>query len=114
MKYLNRIDAVAFQRFYLIGNAGQRIEMTLRFLPTQESWMMDIKYLDFELNGIMVVASPNLLRAFKKIIPFGIVCNCPDEVDPAFINDFSSQRCNLYLLSAAEVDEMEEKIFLNV
>lgn len=113
MKYLNKIEPIAYQKFFLTGNPGQRIEMVLRYLPSQEKWMMDIDYLDFSLKGIMVTASPNILRAYYKIIPFGILCDCPDQIDPAFIDDFATQRCNLYLLNAEEVEDYETRIFMN-
>ncbi len=111
MKYLNKIQSIAYQRFFLTGNPGQRIIMTLRFLPSQEMWMMDIAYDDFKTNGIAIVNSPNLLRGYKNIIPFGISCNSNDGIDPHFIDDFATQRVNLYLLTAADVEEIEAGLF---
>lgn len=107
MRYLNKITAEASQKFFLTGNTGQRITMNLRYMPSIQGWQMDLSYNDFTANGIHVVGSPNLLRNFKNIIPFGIACVVTDGLDPYYIDDFSSGRAVLYLLSEADVKSVE-------
>lgn len=111
MRYLNKITTAAFQEFALTGNPGQRIIVKLRFLPSQNQWMADIEWNDFILRGIVLTQSPNLLRAYKNLIPFGICCQTIDGIDPYFIDDFSNQRARLYLLTADEVNEIEQGLF---
>lgn len=111
MRYLNKISSQSQQQVYLTGNPGQRISLFMRYLPSQQFWMMDIGYNDFQANGLLVVTSPNLLRAFKNIIPFGLACTTVDGNDPYYIDDFSLQRASLYLLTQAEVEAMEEELF---
>lgn len=111
MKYLNKITADAYQKSFLTGNAGQRIAMTLRFMPSQNMWMMDLQSGDFVCNGIHVVSSVNLLRNYKNVIPFGISCITLDSLDPYYIDDFAKQRCSLFLLTAAEVEIIEGEYF---
>jgi len=111
MRYLNKITAQAYQRFALTGNPGQRTVATLRYLPSQEIWSLDIEYNDFTLRGIAITQSPNMLRAYKNLIPFGLVCQTIDGLDPMFIDDFATQRARLYLLTADEVEEIEQGLF---
>ena len=111
MRYLNKIKAEAYQKFTLSGNSGQLIDMTLRFMPSQSMWMADFSYLDFDLKGIALNNAPNILRGYKDIIPFGIACNSNDGIDPRYIDDFSLQRCNLYLLTFDEVEQIESGLF---
>jgi hypothetical protein len=111
MRYLNKIAADGQQKFFLTGNPGPVVTMDLRYLPTQELWMMGLERGDFKLGGIIVTASPNILRNYKNIIPFGIACTTVDGLDPYFIDDFSEKKASLYLLSAAEVEEIEEGYF---
>jgi hypothetical protein len=111
MRYLNKINNTALQSFAMTGNPGQRIVATVRFLPSQELWMMDLVYNDFILNGIIITQAPNLLRGYKNLIPFGMACQCIDNIDPHFIDDFATQRARLYLLTAAEVEQIEQGLF---
>lgn len=111
MNYLNKIDAKAYQRFFLTGNVGQRITLTLRYMPTQEAWFMDVEYEDFKLNGIKVTNSPNILRKYRNKIPFGFLCIVSDGLEPFFIDDFVNRRVDLYLLNAEDVITVEEGAF---
>jgi hypothetical protein len=111
MNYLDKISDRSFLRFFLTGNPGQRIILTLRFMPSQNMWFMDIEYETIIINGIAVVASPNLLRNSKNILPFGICCNTTSGLDPYFVDDFATERANLYLLSQADVDALEAQLF---
>lgn len=111
MNILNKITDLPQQTFFLTGNIGETITLSLQFLPRQNAWIMNISYLDFTANGIAVVASPNLLRCFRNVIPFGISCFVTDGLDPYYINDFSSQRAALYLLDSDDVGTVEETYF---
>ncbi|PHS61063.1 MAG: hypothetical protein COB09_19130 [Thalassobium sp.] len=111
MRYLNKIDTSAHQNFFLTGISGERINMVLRYMPTQEKWFMDIQWNTFELFGLCVVNSPNLLRKWRNIIPFGISCNSIDGLDPKFIDAFLTQDSSLYLLDEADVIGIEELVF---
>jgi hypothetical protein len=111
MRYINKITDAAQQQIYLTGNPGQRISLYMRYLPSQQFWLMDVEYNDFTVKGILVVTSPNLLRAFKNIIPFGIACTTVNGLDPYYSDDFALQRSSLYLLTEAEVEQMEEDTF---
>ena len=110
MRFLNRITNDAHQRYFLTGNDDETITMTLRYLPSQESWFMDIAYNDFTVFGLRVVKSINLLRQWRNILPFGISCYSKDILDPVFIDDFQSERCALHLLDAEEVQILEDRL----
>ena len=112
MKYIDKISDSAIQTLFLTGNAGQRITLTLRFLPSQETWMMDVSDNNgFEVNGVRVVNSPNILRKYRNNIDFGINCVTANGLDPYFIDDFANQSAFLYLMDAEDVQETEEFYF---
>jgi hypothetical protein len=111
MRFLNKITAKAHQRFFLKGNPNQNITMTLRYMPTQEAWFMDVQYESFSLYGLRVTYSPNLLRKYRNKLPFGFYCGTNDGQDPFFIDDFSTDRARLYLLSPDDVALMERAFF---
>ncbi len=111
MRFLNKITIAAYQQFFLTGDAGLNITMTLRFMPSQQMWVMDLAQGAFIANGIQIVAAPNLIRNFRNIIQFGMACLTTDGLDPFYIDDFSNQRVGLYLLTAAEVVQIERAYF---
>lgn len=107
MRVINKLNSDAFQRLFLTGNSGQRIVMDLRYLPTQQLWMADLQLDDFVLNGIVIVNSPNFLRGYHNIIPFGINCLTIDGQDPRNITDFESEYAIMCLLTPEEVQNLE-------
>jgi len=111
MRYLNKISASAHQRFNLTGNKGQSITMTLKYRPSQEAWYADFEYEGRSINSVRIVNSPNILRKFRNIFPFGLQCVTRDGLDPVFVDDFSNQNASLYLLDEDEVSTVEESIY---
>ncbi len=108
---MNKITSDAQQQFLLTGITGITINLNLRYMPFQQIWTMDVSQGDFTANGIQVVAAPNLLRQFRNNIKFGLACLTNDALDPLYIDDFSAQRAGLYLLTAAEVLQIEGAYF---
>lgn len=115
MLLINNISNNAYQQFVLTGIPSLQIDMTLRFLPRVQTWMMDISYttqqFSFTADGIAVQCSPNVLRKWRNIIPFGISCITQSGLDPYQLTDFSSGASNLYLLNATDVTTIEDGLF---
>ena len=71
----------------------------LRFVDSQFGWFIDdITYADFNVKGIKIVRSLNLLDQWRNVIPFGIACLSSEEREPYFIEDFERDFCSLFLL----------------
>ena len=68
---------------------------------------MNVSYNDRVYNGIIISLFPNLMRQWRHLLPFGIACAAADGVDPFDIQDFSTGRCQLYLLDDADILELE-------
>lgn len=58
-------------------------------------------------NGRRIVSHPNMLRNYRLQIPFGLACFTTGNREPTQIQDFASGASNLYVLTAAEVAEVE-------
>lgn len=110
MKVLDGIRATGTQKLSTAAENGTLIEMVLYFLPASQSWKIDITYGDFVLNGNRVYNSPNMLCQYSNIIPFGLSCTVEDGGEPFLVNDFSGGRCQLLVLTAADVLEIEEAL----
>jgi hypothetical protein len=111
MLYINKLTNDAQQQITLTGIPNVQIAMSLRFMPRTAQWIMGLQYQDFELEGLAIVASLNMLRQWKNILPFGISCLRADGLDPYQITDFQNKIANLYLLDAADVTTIEEDWF---
>ncbi len=111
MLYINKITNAPSQSINLTGIPGITIGMTLRFLPRIAGWMMGLSYGATTINGIIVTTNYNLIRQFRNLLPFGIMCITTNTLDPYDINDFANQVANLYLLDSADVAAIEAGIF---
>lgn len=118
MKRLVEITNQPKQKHTVILENNETFVLSLEFIEQQRLWIYSIEYNDFVLNGSRLVQSKNMLRQFKNLIPFGLLCNSDISLDPFSIDDFTLQedntfRFNLYVLNADEVDNLERVIFPN-
>lgn len=113
MLWLNSFSDASFQNATLIGEDGSLIDFTLFFTPRQNSWFFNIACAaqGFTANGIRLCNSPNLLRQWKNNLTFGIAVVSEDSYDPNSIEDFLSNRIQLYLLNATDVQTVEQTIY---
>lgn len=93
---------------------GTVFEFSLNFKQQEEFWMYSIKYKNLIINNCKLVLSSNLLHQWKNILPFGLLCTSTDspgqEVDPFLLNDLSSGRVKIFIMTTAEVTELENQI----
>lgn len=108
MYAIPNISSDPIQAINLVLPDGENTaKVTLRYLENDQAWYMDLEYQATIINGLRVCSNPNLLRQWRKILPFGLGCFTLDNSDPYFIDDFTTGRCGLLLLSQAEVDNFE-------
>lgn len=113
MLWLNSFSDAAFQEATLIAEDGSTIDFTLFFASRQNSWFFNISCAaqDFTANGVRLCNSPNLLRQWKNNITFGLAVVSEDAYDPNNIEDLLSNRIQLFLLNAADVQTVEQTIY---
>lgn len=88
---------------------GNQVELTFYFIDMQKCWVIkELLYNDLIINNITLVTNPNILREFKNILPFGLLVSCAEGRDPQFIGDFSSDACEIFILSKEECLMYEE------
>ena len=103
----------ARQKFSVPLETGETVTFRLYYYPTQYSWYFDFEYKNHISNGNKVVLSPNTLRQYQNIMPFGVAFIADGNVEPFMINDFSTGRVNMYILNQEEVQTIEEEIYTN-
>lgn len=88
--------------------------LDLRYKKQEECWFYSITYGNLIIKNSKLVLSSNLLNQWKNILPFGLACLSSDEAaktsDPFLLNDFSSGRVKLYILTKDELAQMEDAL----
>ena len=111
MKKITSITSRAKQRMALVLDNNETVDFTLYYLPRQQGWFYNFTYKDLTVNCSKVVLTPNSLRQFRKIIPFGLSFVADGYVEPFSIDDFSTGRVVMYVLNSDEVKQVESEIF---
>lgn len=112
---MNLIQGITSKPKQLLALAlpdGTRATLSLEYRPNQAAWFYSITYGKLIANGRQLVASPNILRAFKNVLPFGIACIGAGNIDPVNIEDFVNGNAALYLLSAQDLTDQEANVFV--
>lgn len=102
-KRIQNITDEADQRHVILFEESE-IVLTLRFFAVAEFWAIDVEYKGRTVYGFKL--SANVLHMRSQNFPFDFTVRDLAEtgIDPFKIDDFASGRCELYLLTA---DDME-------
>ena len=95
--------------FYLENDEVSEID--LEFRDNVRGWFYGIKYNNFVIKNRKLVNSPNIIRQYKNILPFGISAISNDKLDPLFLSDFVNERIQIFILEKNEVLEIETEFF---
>lgn len=111
MEQVTNITSSVKQQMQLILEKGQTADFALHFNGRMQAWFFSFTYNDITAKDLKVCLHPNILRQFKKIIPFGISFASNNLVEPFQETSFSSGACNMYILNSEDVQEVEEQFF---
>lgn len=107
MRKITTLNNFYKQIFRVSIDGYSAVEISLEFKPQQFAWFVSLTWGTFSLNNERVAISPNLLRQFKNIIPFGImISNTTAVIDP-FSKDSWLEGWEMYILSEDELVEVE-------
>lgn len=108
MTVLQGIRAVGEQRLRSRDENGVIITIDLYYFPAVQQWYADITSGEFTLNHTRLTNNLNILWNYARIIDFGMAILVNDLGDPFLINDFSTQRCQIGILTVAEVAQTQD------
>lgn len=112
MQILTTLTNYPNQRHQLLLENREVADFHLYFLGRQRSWYYDLTYNNTTINGSKVVLTPNSLRQFKNIFPFGIAFYTEEGfVEPFKLDDFSSGRIKMAILNQEEVKQIETEVY---
>lgn len=103
--------------FNIATDEGVAIEVSLRYFPYSSIWTMDVicPQENFEVYGIRVCNSTNLLESYRNKIDFGIACGSENnKIEPIYLESFSERKSALMLLNKEEVKQAANGDYDNV
>lgn len=97
----------------LVLDNNETADFHIKYNPRMLCWSFDISYLDKTIDGVKVVLHPNILRQFRKILPFGLMFFTENgsPVEPFQISDFENGRVKMAILNTEEVLQVESEIY---
>lgn len=87
------------------------VSLSLEYRPNQAGWFYDWTYQGRTVNGNRLVSSPNILRAFRDLIPFGLAVLASGNVEPLNQQDLVDGTVKIYLLDSADLARVEEVVY---
>ena len=85
--------------------------LTLNFRATQQMWFWDLSWGNFSVQGNALVNTPNLLRQWSELLPFGIGCSTQDGLDPTGQDTLNSGLTQLFLLEARDLPILAQTLY---
>lgn len=111
MQEITSITSYPNQRFQIVLENNETVDFKLYYSSRMRAWYYDFVYKNIECKGNKVCLTPNTLRQFHKIIPFGIAFVGEGNIEPFRLDDFESGRTKFYVLNKDEVRNVEKEIF---
>lgn len=109
MQLITTLGSESFQEVQYILDSGVKTTLTLRYLPTQRRWLLDVSDDNgFEVHGLYVCCSPNLLDKWHNVIDYGINVATDDMIDPYRQEDFETGYAFLAMLDSDEKEQATE------
>lgn len=111
MQQITSITSQPKQRMQLVLDNNETCDFELFFSLRNQAWYFSFAYKDTKATFLKVVLTPNALRQFKNIIPFGIMFSTTGYVQPFKLDDFSSGRISMFVLNEDEVLQVEQEVY---
>ncbi len=94
---------------------GSSVSLNLDFKPQQLGWFYSIAYstktVNFQLTGSRLVTSPNILRQYQNIVPFGLSVVTQGNVEPTTQTAFSDDTITFLLLDQSDIADIDAAIY---
>lgn len=114
---VSQISDNAFQTMVLQMPDGSTGTLNLYYRASTPRWFFDFLHPALPEGGPRgngLTTSPNLLRPWQNIVPFGFACVTLDGQDPVGSQDFVDGAATLYILNAVGVLTVEAQVYNNV
>lgn len=110
MRLLDSLNDAADQLLNFPIGDGTSAKLEFKYLSGIQRWTVDVTHPLLILVGYNLSMGPNILRPWRNLIPFGMAVDSINGLDPMNLEDFNNGICQIYMLSAAEVQVVEQQI----
>lgn len=111
MEQVTNITSSVKQQMQLLLENNETADFFLHYNARMQAWYFDFTYNEISAKNLKVCLHPNILRQFRRLIPFGITFGASNSVEPFQVTSFSSGACNMYILNKEEVEEIEQTFY---
>lgn len=111
MRVLTTLNENAYQSLSFVTAEGEEVNLTFRFIPSQETWYVDVDSDSLTIHGLALQAFVNLLDPYHNLITWGLYVWSKDGFDPWMYDDFSTGRIKVAVIEGFEYSIIQE--FLN-
>lgn len=111
LRVLSTLNENAYQSVSFVTNKGENVTLTFRYIPSQQTWFVDVVSDSLTVYGLALATFVNLLDPYHNNISWGLYVWSKDGFDPYRIDDFSSGRIRVAVIEDLENAVIEE--FLN-
>lgn len=111
IRILSTLNESAYQSLTFDTNQGERVKLTFRFVPSQETWFFDVESPSLTIFGLALTTFVNILDPYKNIITWGMYVWSKDGYDAYKIDDFATGRIRVAIIEDLENAIIED--FLN-
>lgn len=112
IRVLNTLTESAYQSVSFVTEKKESVTLILRFIPSQETWFLDVESESLTVRGLALTSFINLLDPYHEKISWGLYVWSKDGFDPWRIDDFVSGRIKIGICEKLEYSLLQE--YLNV
>lgn len=108
IRILTTLNENAYQTISFVTAEGEDVSLTFRYIPSQETWFVDVDSDSLTIHGLALQAFVNLLDPYHNLISWGLYVWSKDGFDPWLIDDFSTGRIRVAVIEDFEYAIIEE------
>jgi hypothetical protein len=112
MTIVTGITSQPKQQLSLVLDDGSTVTALLEYRPQQIGWFADFTWGSWIARGVRLTSSPNMLRQYRQVIPFGLAIIMANNVDPLNVADFADGSATVFLLNPEDVQLVEDSAFV--
>jgi len=111
MNILTGLTSHPKQQLAFTLDDGSLVTAALEYRSQQTGWFADLTWGAWRVTGLRLTTSPNILKKWQNLIPFGLAIITQNNVEPLNLPDFAEGTAVLWLLDAADVVTVNETAF---
>lgn len=114
MYQITQLDDSPKQKIKMLLDDNKSVTLIFEYKPNQLGWFFSFSYENQDYQNIRLTTAPNILRAYRNWLPFGIMCVTDDNLEPMNQDDFIFNYAKVYILTKEDVKTVEANWYVKV